>query len=354
MKYGKIIVFYFSGTGNAKSAAKWIVDYAKVNNIKTQLINISEINGIISTELSPSTLVGFCYPTHGFNAPPLVLKFLRRFPKAGCDVFLLNTRAGMKLYKLFTPGLSGLALILPAIILKIKGYRIKAYRPLDLPSNWISVHPGLKRKVVESIFLRCKNIIDKFSGKLLSGRRVNRGLYDLPIDLAISPIAFAYYIYGRFGLAKTFYASNECNNCGLCIKNCPVQAIELIDSRNYWTFSCENCMKCMNNCQKEAIQTAHAFTIFLWWMVFSPIPFLGLKLISKYDLIDSLWLSAHSSLISNLIILAVGLVLVFFGYKILHFLLRYKFFHILINYSSLTKYKFWRRYKAPYKTKKLP
>lgn len=347
MKYSRILIFYFSGTGNAKSAARWIIDYAKANNIESQLINISEANEIEPSDLSLHTLVGFCYPTHGFNAPPIVLKFLRKFPKARCDVFLLNTRAGMKLYKLFTPGLSGLALILPAIILKLKGYKIRAYRPIDLPSNWISVHPGLKRKVVESIFSRCKSIMDKFSGKLLSGRRVNRGLYDLPIDIAISPIAIAYYIYGRFGLAKTFYASNECNNCDLCIKNCPVQAIKLIDSRYYWTFSCENCMKCMNNCPKEAIQTAHAYTILLWWLVLSPIPFLVLKIISKYGLIDSMWLSAHSRLISYLIILAIGLVFVFFGYKILHFLLRYTFFNILIGYSSLTKYKFWRRYKAP-------
>lgn len=341
------MVYYFSGTGNAKSAAEWITGYAQLNNIEAQLFNISEINDIITSDLTANTLVGFCYPTHGFNAPPVVLKFLRRFPKAGCDVFLLNTRAGMKLYKLFTPGLSGLALILPAIVLRSKGYRIKAYRPVDLPSNWISVHPGLKRKVVESIFSRCKNLIDKFSEKLLSGRRVNRGLYDLPIDIAITPVAVAYYLYGRFGLAKTFYADNECNNCGRCIKNCPVQAIRLTDRRNYWTFSCENCMKCMNNCPKEAIQTAHSYTLLLWWLIFSPIPFLILKLISKYGLIDSIWLSAHIRLISNIIILAVGLVLVFFGYKILHFLLRYKFFNILITYSSLTKYRFWRRYKAP-------
>lgn len=44
------------------------------------------------------------------------------------------------------PGLSGLALILPALMLRLKGYRIKGLRPLDLPSNWISLHPGLRGK----------------------------------------------------------------------------------------------------------------------------------------------------------------------------------------------------------------
>ena len=154
------------------------------------------------------TLIGFCYPTHGFNAPPIVLKFIRKFNKGTSDIFLLNTRAGMKLFKLFTPGLSGIALLLPALILKLKGYKIRAYRPIDLPSNWISLHPGLRKKVVDSIFNRCKRIVDSFSEKILSRKRVYRGLLDLPIDLAISPIALGYYFYGRFGIAKTFFPLN--------------------------------------------------------------------------------------------------------------------------------------------------
>ncbi|MCK4922190.1 MAG: EFR1 family ferrodoxin [Bacteroidales bacterium] len=349
MNYSKIIVFYFSGTGNAKTAAGWIVENAKTKNIEAQLVNISEIKGFDSIELPNDALLGFCYPTHGFNAPPLVLKFLTKFPKAKSDVFLLNTRAGMKLYKLFTPGLSGLALLLPAIILKIKGYRIKAFRPLDLPSNWISLHPGLRKNVVDSIFRRCKKIVYFFSERIFAGKRVHRGLFDLPIDLAISPIAMAYYLFGRFALAKTFFATNKCDNCGICIKSCPVNAIEIIDTRNFWTFSCESCMKCMNNCPKQAIQTAHSYTFLIWWLAFSLVPYSVIKLLAKHDLINSSWLSSHFDLLFYSFMIVFGFILVFLGYRLMHFLLRYRFFNILISYSTLTRFRFWRRYNAPQK-----
>ncbi len=94
--------------------------------------------------MTTKTLVGFCSPTHGFNLPPIVLTFIRNFPKVkNKDAFILNTRGGMKLYKLFLPGLSGIAQLLPALMLSLKGFRIVGMQPLDLPSNWLILHPGL-------------------------------------------------------------------------------------------------------------------------------------------------------------------------------------------------------------------
>ena len=310
MIYSKVIVFYFSGTGNAKTAAEWIIANARKQDIDTELIDIADNKIFVSNEYGADTLIGFCYPTHGFN-------------------------------------LSGSALFLPALILRIRGYKVKAYRPLDLPSNWISIHPGLRKKVTLSIFKRCKRIIDSFSEKLFSGKRVYRGLLDLPIDIAISPIALGYYFYGRFVIAKTFYASHDCNNCGLCIKNCPVKAIELVDNRPFWTFSCESCMQCMNNCPKRAIETAHSYTFLIWWLAFSFVPYSLIKLLVKYELINVLWINSHFNLLFYLFMTVFGFIIFYFGYRVFHFLLRFRFFNLLITYSSLTKYKFWRRYKAP-------
>jgi formate hydrogenlyase subunit 6/NADH:ubiquinone oxidoreductase subunit I len=253
----------------------------------------------------------------------------------------------MKLYKIFTPGINGIAQLLPALILRIKGYRIKGYRPLDLPSNWISLHPGIRKKVVLSIFNRCKRITNKFSDKIFGGRRIYRGLFDLPIDLAITPISFGYYIFGRFMLAKTFIATNACNDCGLCEKKCPVKAIDVINKRRYWSFTCESCMHCMNHCPKRAIETAHSFTFLLWWAAFSLVPYMIIDYIIENNIIPLAQDSFIKQIIFNILIMLCGFAIVFFGYKLLHLLMRFKFFNILIAYTSLTKYKFWRRYKAP-------
>ncbi|MBT3208364.1 MAG: 4Fe-4S binding protein [Bacteroidetes bacterium] len=341
VKYRKIIVFYFSGTGNAKRTSQWIVEKAKKIGIESKLINIANFTEIKKLSFSENTIIGFCYPTHGFNAPPIVLKFLVKFPKSNTDIFLINTRAGMKLHKIFTPGISGFAIILPAIILKLKGYRLIASRPLDLPSNWISFHPGLKENVIRSIFARCHNIIDKFADKIFTGKKIYRAWFDLPIDILISPISLGYYIIGRFALAKTFFTNDACNKCGICAEFCSTNAIKLIDNRPYWTFNCESCMKCMNSCPKRAIETAHIFTFFLWWIAFSVAPLYVFKFIKNV-----LNFRFHY-LISEIIYCIVGIIIIWLSYYFLHFLLRYKYFNKIFQYTALTKYKFWRRYKIP-------
>ncbi len=340
--YDKLIIYYFTGTGNALAVANWILQIAKEQNILVEIRKITPSLLVHKNDFSENTLIGFCYPTHGFNAPPIVIYFLLRFPKMKNKVFVLNTRAGMKVSKLFTPGISGLAQLLPAAILQIKGYKIVGFQPMDLPSNWITIHPGLRQKVMDSIFERCEQISKQFAAKILSGKRVYKGLISLPIDLLISPISIAYYFYGRFFLAKTFIADYNCTSCGLCAKECPVKAIQMKNNRPFWTHKCESCMRCMNSCPQRAIQTPHLFIVISWWLVLSVFPLFVMKELIRFNPI----FSEFYNLFINGFILITGLPIVFFSYRIFYWLMKFRFFNWLFTYTSLTKYKFWRRYFA--------
>lgn len=341
--YDKLIIFYFTGTGNALAAAKWIEETALSKQIETQIIQITPSLQINIGDILENALIGFCYPTHGFNAPPIVVDFCLRFPKLNNNFFLLNTRAGMKLYKFFTPGISGLAQLLPAFILQTKGMKLVGLQPLDLPSNWISIHPGLRWKVVTSIFERCKRKTGYFAERTLSGSKTWKGLLSLPIDLLVSPISILYFFFGRFFLAKSFVADYNCNSCGLCIKQCPVKAIVWKENRPFWTRKCESCMHCMNLCPKRAIQTPHVFLVLIWWLVLSFIPVTLVHLFST----PGDFISNHFSLFSWLFMFVTAFPAMIFSYRILHFMMRFRWFAILISYTSLTKFRFWRRYKAP-------
>jgi ferredoxin len=343
--YDKLCVFYFTGTGNALAATNWIAQVFKQNNIQVELKKISPSLRINKSDFTKKTLIGFCYPTHGFNAPPVVIDFCLHFPKLKNQVFLLNTRAGMKLWKLFMPGLSGLAQLLPALILKLKGMHLVGYQPMDLPSNWISIHPGIRKKVIDSIFQRCERKTKKFANKIINGVKVYQAWISLPMDLLISPISVAYYFFGRFALSKTFVANAKCNSCRLCEKECPVNAIKMIGGFPFWTSKCESCMHCMNSCPKRAIQTPHLFTVILWWLVFSAIPVGLIRLISK----PGDFISEHFLLFDYIFMFVTGLPVIFFSYRILHFLMRYRFFNWLISITSFTRFKWWRRYFAPEK-----
>jgi len=351
LKYENLVVYYFSGTGNAKHAAEWIAQFATKKGIKSNVISIDKIPVTEIPDESKKTLIGFCFPTHGFNVSPKMLKFIAGFPKSlNADVFLLNTRAGMKLSKLFIPGLSGIAQFLPALILLTKSYHIVGMQPLDLPSNWISLHPGLKPKVVNSIYKRCKKITYGFAEKLFNEKHSYKAFYSLPFDILIFPIAVLYYFIGRFALAKTFIANNDCNSCDLCANSCPTNSIEMHRGKPFWKFSCESCMRCMNNCPKRAIQTAHLYSFFIWYVFGSLVG--GIMFNLFYNSCFSTQFHPESifeTFVYEFFQIFSYFVGIYLAYKLLSYLMRFKAFNKFINYTSFTYYGFWRRYKPPKK-----
>jgi len=340
-----VCIHWFSGTGNARRAAEWIQEDVVHAGGSARLVAITRESKDSIPWPEPGAILGFCYPTHGFNAPPLVLRYLWRFPKGKNRVFLLNTRAGLKLSRLHLPGIGGLALWLPFLILAWKGYRVRWFRPLDLPSNWISLHPGLRAQVVTSIHRHCRTTIRNFSARLLRGQAVLKGLLWLPVDLITPPVAIAYLVYGRFMLAKTFFASAECTACGKCVRECPVGAIRMLHGRPYWTFSCESCMHCMNHCPEQAVQTSHGFTFLLWWLVFSVIPATILGLLLDRDGVWQHLPAASYEWLYIAIQILGGLAFVYPAYLLLHRALRYRWFNRLVTWTSLTSLPFWRRYR---------
>jgi Pyruvate/2-oxoacid:ferredoxin oxidoreductase delta subunit len=250
----------------------------------------------------------------------------------------------MKLGKFFFPGLSGVTLWLSSAVLLIKGYKITGLRPIDLPSNWISLHPALRGNAVKEIYDRCRRITLKFAEDILSGRKNYRALFDIIQDILISPVAFLYFFAGRFMIAKSFYANSKCNKCYTCVDNCPVKAIKIVDDLPYWTYKCESCMKCMNECPNRAIETAHGFIIGIMVLINSTILFMLWNLIS--NLFRPEW---NDPLFRNakwIIDTIVSLFLIFISYRIFHSIKRFPFFRELIEYSSLTRYKFWGRYNV--------
>lgn len=338
--FQKLIIYYFSGTGNSRNVAKWFSDVALKYNIETEIVNIAKVDRRKITPPPSDALVVFTSPIHGFNYPPVMLHFISNFPKGKNKVLLMNTRAGMLIGNFITPGLTGIAFYLSSLFLKIKGYSIVGMVPVDLPSNWLSLHPGLNERTVNYLQIKNKERVIKSSEKVLSGKNDFKALREIIPDIIVSPISIGYYFVGRFLFAKTFYASSDCNNCGLCIKTCPVKAIVMKDNRPYWTFNCESCMKCMSDCPKKAIETAHGFIIG-YFFIFSAIS----TLFFKY--FNSIFFVVENELIRSVIETLLFLFLLGVFYRLIHYLMRFTLVQKLMVYTSLTKYKFWgRRYKA--------
>jgi Pyruvate/2-oxoacid:ferredoxin oxidoreductase delta subunit/flavodoxin len=340
MSFQKLTIFYFSGTGNSKNVAQWMSALASKHNIECSIHSIASIERNSLAPLSAGSLIVFVSPVHGFNYPPVMLNFIARFPKGKNKVILMDTRAGMLIGNYNLPGLSGAAFLFSALLLKLKGYSIAGIKSVDLPSNWMSLHPSLNKRTVLTLHEKNKAKVIDFGEKILSGKKAHFPFHELILDIIVAPISIGYYFVGRFMFAKTFYASGDCNQCDVCIKNCPVKAIIKIDNRPFWTFNCESCMRCMSNCPKRSIETAHGFIIS--YFLFSSV-LTGLF----FHYFNSLFFIIPDGIIRYVVESAIFLLFLAIFYRIFHYLMRFRFFERLMVFTSLTKYKFWGdRYKA--------
>jgi ferredoxin len=340
-------LYWFSGTGNARSAARWIVETWRARGQPAEAVELARTDPR-TVRPAAGDVVGLASPTHGFNLPPLVLSFLFALPRTPHRnrAFVVTTRAGVRVLGVGLPGLSGAAQLLAALVLLLKGYSVVGLRPLDLPSNWLSLHPGLREDNVRALYARFRQTARTFAGRLLDGGRDYRALRDVAQDLAVAPLALGYYLVGRFVFAKSFVAGAACDDCGVCYAQCPVQAIERVMGRPYWTWRCESCMRCMNRCPRRAIETAHGFVVA---MMFVPGLVLG-HLVYP-------WLAAHApaALARTLpagaarlaLESALTLALLFAAYRLLHALRGRPAVDRVVTLTSLTHYRFWRRYRPP-------
>jgi len=103
----------------------------------------------------------------------------------------------------------------------------------------------------------------------------------------------------------------------------------------------------MNYCPQLAIETPHAFTAFIWWTAYTLLPGFVLYLVHKFDIFGVSENANWTIPIQYFVELVLGTALIFGAYKLLHILLRFSFVNKIITFTSLTSYKWWRRYRAP-------
>jgi ferredoxin len=340
MPYKYLLIFYFSGTGNSRNVAQWISSAAEKLNIESSIYNIVDIDQDNFPPILKDSLIVFVSPVHGFNYPPVMLRFIASFPKGNRNVVLMDTRAGLLIGNYNLPGLSGAAFLFSSLLLKLKGYFITGIKSVDLPSNWMSLHPGVNDRTIRILHERHKSKVMDFCNIILSGKKKYIPFYEFILDILVAPVSVGYYFAGRFLFAKTFYASKDCNNCDLCVNNCPVKAIIKIDERPYWTFKCESCMRCMSNCPNRSIETAHGFII-SYCFISSALSVLFFNFFNKTFFI------IPDGFIRYIIETVLFLLLLGIFYRIAHYLMRFRIFERLMVYTSLTRYKFWgKRYKS--------
>ncbi len=346
----KLIIYYLSGTGNTFRVARWMCDAAAQKNFNATPIAVEHANP--HAELAAQVdIIGIGMPTHGFTLPWKMLKFLLRLPRGkGIQAFAFATRAGAKYGPIpgYPPGIAGSSIFIAAIVLAFKGYRVRGIMSVNMPSNWMSLHSGLRADIVQTIIGKARPGAMAFIEKITGGETVfftGNVLYELIWALALSWISAGYLFIGRFSLAKLFFANTKCNGCGLCAKNCPTRSITMIGRKNprpYWSLTCESCMRCMGFCPNKAIEAGHSWAAVLYYLTME-IP--AAAIVMKHLVDRWRWILQLNRPAGFLLFLCYYFTVLWAVYWLFWLLVRIPLGNYLFTWTTLTRW--YRRYHEP-------
>jgi Pyruvate/2-oxoacid:ferredoxin oxidoreductase delta subunit len=334
--YREAVFYFYTGTGNTFRVATWMADAAREAGADVTVRSIAAAQPVQEIGTGEDVLLGLVMPTHGFTAPLPVLRFALRLPRrSNTDAVVLATRAIFE----------GSATLLIAVILFLKGYRIRGAAGLDMPSNWIAMHPAFSADAVTRIMAGARLRVVAIADVVLSGERYFAGRMVFLLGLLILPLSLGYMLVGRFFLGKLFFASDRCTGCGSCAAHCPNQAITLRGSeghwRPYWTFHCESCMRCMAFCPNQAVEASHLLGVGAYFLAGAiPVTVILFWLTARIPVLAFLEEVPRQILRSAINIAAIGIV-----YPLFYFLLRVEWIRRLFAAATLTRY--YRRYHAP-------
>ena len=184
----------------------------------------------------------FAYPVHGFNAPQPMLDYLSALPASdGKTVYLVRT-SGEPL------SLNDAAAILPARILRKKGYRVAGDLYYVMPYNIIFRHSdGMAARMWRAAENRMA--ADAAAIEAGEGALPDVGLFGRAVSAACRIEHVAAPLIGR-----RFRTTDACIGCGLCARACPQGNIKMEEGRPVFGKNCAICMACAFGCPKDAVR----------------------------------------------------------------------------------------------------
>lgn len=243
MKNKKVILYYFSGTGNTRLCAYHIAEHFKSLGWDVTLFEYfyNKINNIIDP--SDYDLIGFGYPIHAFNPPEVFYKFLKLLPicnkkyfifKTSGEPFALNSASSYKSYRL----------------LKRKKYEYIMEHHFIMPYNIMFRY---KDEVVKQQYMYLDPLCNMLVKRLANGEidKPHFNLFYIFVSFILRIEWLAPKINAPFCKIKPYL----CNECKICLNSCPTHAI-YINKNGQIKFNknCSLCMRCVMNCPTNAIE----------------------------------------------------------------------------------------------------
>ncbi len=240
----KLCIYYYSLTGNTLLGCKYIASKLNVDSVVYHNILNKE-----TPNPNDFDLVGFACFTDNWQPPELFCSYIDTLPQIqGTAAFIFNTYGCI----------SGKTLSTLTKHLGDKGFTVHIGHSLHTPENYppmIKMGLGFKNAPNVKELLAFNGFIDSLNDIIIDiEERCPAIPFKLKVIDKLVPKKVPAFLDNQMR-AKSVH-ENLCNQCGVCEKGCPVQAITLNETTP--TFAeelCHKCWSCYNKCSKKAIYT---------------------------------------------------------------------------------------------------
>ena len=243
----KVVICYFSGTGNTLKVVEKYREHltAHGDDVETyameQLLNDGMPEEFLNS-LSSADMLGIGYPVHAFNAPAIVLKFVKELPKAAQKMRAFVVSSSGEPLKL-----NNVSSLKTQQLLRRRNYVVTNEYRYVMPYNIMFRHTDtmayrmwdVAQKVIA---LDAQEILD---GKTHTLKRVFCGSF-------IAWVMRCEHWGGRLN-GRQYKVDDKCVHCQKCINVCPTKNITIKNGKMKFGKKCLMCQRCVQLCPKDAI-----------------------------------------------------------------------------------------------------
>ena len=243
----KIVICYFSGTGNTLKAVQKYREYFAQHGDTVETYAMEQLlcDGMpeeFLNTLASADMLGIGYPVHAFNAPSIVLKFVKSLPRAAA-----KTRA-------FVVSTSGEPLKLNNIS-SLKTKRLLKRRNYDVTNEYRYCMPyNIMFRHTDSMAYRMWDVAQRLipldAQEILDGNP--HRLTKVFCGGLIAWMMRVEHWGGRLN-GRRYKVNEKCVKCQKCVNICPTKNITVTDGKFKFGKNCLMCQRCVQLCPKDAI-----------------------------------------------------------------------------------------------------